>query len=71
MYMLINVYIHHKFIMLHLEFYILILFLKIYLFYVYEHTVALRMVVSLHVVVGIEFCRTLLVPVQRFIYYYK
>jgi hypothetical protein len=27
-------------------------FLKIYLFYVYEYTVAVEMVVSLHVVVG-------------------
>jgi hypothetical protein len=56
------------------------LFLKIYLFYVCEHTVAVQMVVSLHVVVGVEFLEPLLALVsparlvfalaQRFIYYY-
>jgi hypothetical protein len=52
------------------------MFLKIYLFYVYEYTVAVQMVVSHHVIVGNWILGPLLAPVnpspaQRFIYYYK
>jgi hypothetical protein len=42
--------------------------------YVYEYTVAVQMVVSLHVVVGLRSTLIALVspaPAQRFIYYYK
>jgi hypothetical protein len=46
-------------------------FLKIYLFYVYEYTVAIQMVVSLHVVAGGLNSGPLLALAQRFIYDYK
>jgi hypothetical protein len=51
-------------------------FKKIYLFYVYEYTVAVQMVVSHHVVAGNwtqDLCSlwaTHSMPAQRFIYYY-
>jgi hypothetical protein len=49
-------------------------FLKIYLFYVYEYTVAVQMVLSHHVVAGNltqDLCllQSPLAPAQRFIYY--